>query len=155
MGHPLWALLLQKRDIEFRVTLAHAIEAEVLLDELAGVSAQLLAQSGVGKKFLDGIGKGGFVAGGDQGSALRAEQFRVATDFVGDDGQSSSHRFENDVGQAFGIGGVDGDVEGSEDGGHVLAVAEKDCGRAEARSEEHTSELQSRQYLVCRLLLEK
>src|SRR3712207_7265474 len=27
--------------------------------------------------------------------------------------------------------------------------------RAPARSEEHTSELQSRQYLVCRLLLEK
>src|SRR3712207_8921228 len=28
-------------------------------------------------------------------------------------------------------------------------------GRAAQRSEEHTSELQSRQYLVCRLLLEK
>src|SRR3712207_7093151 len=28
-------------------------------------------------------------------------------------------------------------------------------GRSERRSEEHTSELQSRQYLVCRLLLEK
>src|SRR3712207_7485286 len=28
-------------------------------------------------------------------------------------------------------------------------------GAAEGRSEEHTSELQSRQYLVCRLLLEK
>src|SRR3712207_8511333 len=28
-------------------------------------------------------------------------------------------------------------------------------GLSEARSEEHTSELQSRQYLVCRLLLEK
>src|SRR5258707_9927916 len=28
-------------------------------------------------------------------------------------------------------------------------------GHAQARSEEHTSELQSRQYLVCRLLLEK
>src|SRR3712207_8083064 len=27
--------------------------------------------------------------------------------------------------------------------------------RAQSRSEEHTSELQSRQYLVCRLLLEK
>src|SRR5258707_11827611 len=27
--------------------------------------------------------------------------------------------------------------------------------RSEVRSEEHTSELQSRQYLVCRLLLEK
>src|SRR5438445_10905247 len=29
------------------------------------------------------------------------------------------------------------------------------CARRAARSEEHTSELQSRQYLVCRLLLEK
>src|SRR3712207_6908814 len=28
-------------------------------------------------------------------------------------------------------------------------------GRAQGRSEEHTSEFQSRQYLVCRLLLEK
>src|SRR5438445_2475532 len=30
-----------------------------------------------------------------------------------------------------------------------------ECARCGARSEEHTSELQSRQYLVCRLLLEK
>src|SRR3712207_7198648 len=29
------------------------------------------------------------------------------------------------------------------------------CNHPEERSEEHTSELQSRQYLVCRLLLEK
>src|SRR3712207_7552089 len=29
------------------------------------------------------------------------------------------------------------------------------CRRGRSRSEEHTSELQSRQYLVCRLLLEK
>src|SRR3712207_8955763 len=29
------------------------------------------------------------------------------------------------------------------------------CGHNSSRSEEHTSELQSRQYLVCRLLLEK
>src|SRR3712207_7899344 len=29
------------------------------------------------------------------------------------------------------------------------------CSRPQQRSEEHTSELQSRQYLVCRLLLEK
>src|SRR3712207_7296760 len=35
----------------------------------------------------------------------------------------------------------------------VLVVAE--LGGAQPRSEEHTSELQSRQYLVCRLLLEK
>src|SRR3712207_8600954 len=32
---------------------------------------------------------------------------------------------------------------------------EKDRRESELRSEEHTSELQSRQYLVCRLLLEK
>src|SRR3712207_7843726 len=34
---------------------------------------------------------------------------------------------------------------------HVLAA----LGGQQKRSEEHTSELQSRQYLVCRLLLEK
>src|SRR3712207_6873412 len=34
-----------------------------------------------------------------------------------------------------------------------LAAAQRNI--AAARSEEHTSELQSRQYLVCRLLLEK
>src|SRR3712207_8998902 len=47
--------------------------------------------------------------------------------------------------------------------GHALATAdaiwligvEPSCGRDAVRSEEHTSELQSRQYLVCRLLLEK
>src|SRR3712207_7060480 len=33
--------------------------------------------------------------------------------------------------------------------------AETYAGRVAGRSEEHTSELQSRQYLVCRLLLEK
>src|SRR3712207_7250459 len=39
----------------------------------------------------------------------------------------------------------------------VLSVAEevKKLGVKVVRSEEHTSELQSRQYLVCRLLLEK
>src|SRR3712207_7132105 len=46
--------------------------------------------------------------------------------------------------------------------GAVLRVAEHDppaapvrVGVGVGRSEEHTSELQSRQYLVCRLLLEK
>src|SRR3712207_8321659 len=38
--------------------------------------------------------------------------------------------------------------------GPLAAVRGKDQVR-ELRSEEHTSELQSRQYLVCRLLLEK
>src|SRR2546429_3262631 len=43
-----------------------------------------------------------------------------------------------------------GDVEQAEDQRH----AQTDGG-VEARSEEHTSELQSRLHLVCRLLLEK
>src|SRR3712207_7325519 len=38
--------------------------------------------------------------------------------------------------------------------GAILAMA-SDIRLATPRSEEHTSELQSRQYLVCRLLLEK
>src|SRR3712207_7035880 len=41
---------------------------------------------------------------------------------------------------------------------HLKAAGRHNHGRAAealARSEEHTSELQSRQYLVCRLLLEK
>src|SRR3712207_9016720 len=37
----------------------------------------------------------------------------------------------------------------------VLVERELDAGWSSDRSEEHTSELQSRQYLVCRLLLEK
>src|SRR3712207_8516995 len=37
--------------------------------------------------------------------------------------------------------------------GATPAVLERDVGELGERSEEHTSELQSRQYLVCRLLL--
>src|SRR3712207_7924935 len=60
---------------------------------------------------------------------------------------------------ALGVGGVPRgrtvEIFGPEGSGkttlalHIIAEAHK------ARSEEHTSELQSRQYLVCRLLLEK
>src|SRR5947208_8401621 len=42
---------------------------------------------------------------------------------------------------------------GDEVGG--LVVVEPDAGTEELRSEEHTSELQSPDHLVCRLLLEK
>src|SRR3712207_7945369 len=38
---------------------------------------------------------------------------------------------------------------------HELQAAWGQLQRSHVRSEEHTSELQSRQYLVCRLLLEK
>src|SRR3712207_9243666 len=40
-------------------------------------------------------------------------------------------------------------------GGTYVLYAEIIGDEVEVRSEEHTSELQSRQYLVCRLLLEK
>src|SRR3712207_7485454 len=43
------------------------------------------------------------------------------------------------------------DLEGGREGPVALHVADV----VRRRSEEHTSELQSRQYLVCRLLLEK
>src|SRR3712207_7957914 len=39
--------------------------------------------------------------------------------------------------------------------GHAASVSRRSPAQARGRSEEHTSELQSRQYLVCRLLLEK
>src|SRR3712207_7621452 len=39
--------------------------------------------------------------------------------------------------------------------GDTLAAAHVGGQRGRTRSEEHTSEIQSRQYLVCRLLLEK
>src|SRR3712207_6855002 len=39
--------------------------------------------------------------------------------------------------------------------GEGLGVRHPSHGTTRSRSEEHTSELQSRQYLVCRLLLEK
>src|SRR3712207_7232774 len=70
------------------------------------------------------------------------------------------------VGQADRLGDVDG-VGVQRGGGGLelgLAVADGAAGgaggevdvlREQVRSEEHTSELQSRQYLVCRLLLEK
>src|SRR3712207_7790043 len=57
-------------------------------------------------------------------------------------------------------GGEDAAVlEHDEGEGRVLAGGGQELGRfgggLGVRSEEHTSELQSRQYLVCRLLLEK
>src|SRR3712207_7394067 len=56
--------------------------------------------------------------------------------------------------RALGALGGPLDVRVLEDEHRVLA-AELHRARDEPRSEEHTSELQSRQYLVCRLLLEK
>src|SRR3712207_7064389 len=62
------------------------------------------------------------------------------------------------VGVGFNLGNLFGG--GNAYGGRAASTIEVLMGRGPAptgayRSEEHTSELQSRQYLVCRLLLEK
>src|SRR2546425_4504368 len=52
----------------------------------------------------------------------------------------------------------DGTLRVQEPDGGAAPAQDRDqhgCGRGESRSEEHTSELQSLAYLVCRLLLEK
>src|SRR3712207_8276734 len=69
--------------------------------------------------------------------------FRSTGEVVGDE-----------LGHAPGLEGVDGrgPVRG---GGVEVHPAQASQASGQGRSEEHTSELQSRQYLVCRLLLEK
>src|SRR3712207_8135103 len=59
--------------------------------------------------------------------------------------------------QRRGAGGEPGPAHGrgSRPGGRRARQRIQDPGPRRSRSEEHTSELQSRQYLVCRLLLEK
>src|SRR3712207_7064687 len=47
------------------------------------------------------------------------------------------------------------EIKEGQDTAHAEADDMEDFQTIYARSEEHTSELQSRQYLVCRLLLEK
>src|SRR3712207_6874842 len=54
-----------------------------------------------------------------------------------------------------GRGGIDPPHEAGRVADAAEAELQRRRGGIDARSEEHTSELQSRQYLVCRLLLEK
>src|SRR5690606_40657144 len=54
----------------------------------------------------------------------------------------------------LGVGGVPFGVGGLHRGGELARLLQQ-LGLLVARSEEHTSELQSRENLVCRLLLEK
>src|SRR3712207_6952224 len=65
--------------------------------------------------------------------------------------RSHFQRYVVQVGTAEVIGPPEARAGHGDDAGKVLAAA----AHGTLRSEEHTSELQSRQYLVCRLLLEK
>src|SRR3712207_8794384 len=65
--------------------------------------------------------------------------------------------FRSDEGGPGGGAGLLGPVRRGRRGlaGHGRGLLAAAARRRHPRSEEHTSELQSRQYLVCRLLLEK
>src|SRR3712207_7113883 len=63
--------------------------------------------------------------------------------FVAPPGQVAQHQREA------------GDQAAGEPATGLVVPGEQQVQREDHRSEEHTSELQSRQYLVCRLLLEK
>src|SRR5438445_8743003 len=75
---------------------------------------------------------------------------------IGNEGPNTS-RSPGNYPESLGIGAIDqsghtATFSGSE---HFVRKLDPDKPDCVARSEEHTSELQSRQYLVCRLLLEK
>src|SRR3712207_7191530 len=74
----------------------------------------------------------------------RADTFKVLFDYLDDAYVAGNNYYNIPLNEAFVRLGVEY-TEYLADGGEALTF----------RSEEHTSELQSRQYLVCRLLLEK
>src|SRR3712207_7340585 len=73
---------------------------------------------------------------------------RVTSDILGG-------RVQHDIGAEIQRPLAVGRGEGIVDDRHGAALACDLRDGGDVRSEEHTSELQSRQYLVCRLLLEK
>src|SRR3712207_8490397 len=85
----------------------------------------------------------------------------VAPSFVGDEVEEIPLRHECEVGEprleTSEVGERGAPPRGPEPEPRCARVRQTDqsFGEAKLRSEEHTSELQSRQYLVCRLLLEK
>src|SRR3712207_8712623 len=64
-------------------------------------------------------------------------------------------RADDDAGHDDRDDAHEGDEEQPQPDEHAAERADAPGRQHAARSEEHTSELQSRQYLVCRLLLEK
>src|SRR5690625_5859464 len=71
------------------------------------------------------------------------------------DSESSESLEPDSPASAFDSTDSDGVGSGSGSGASVAVTLETDAAPTTSRSEEHTSELQSRGQLVCRLLLEK
>src|SRR3712207_8555753 len=81
--------------------------------------------------------------------------FRSLLSLLHGDQALFGHLVEGKVDRAIGDVGPFFGVPGFEFASHFVAVGRLHEAEGAKRSEEHTSELQSRQYLVCRLLLEK
>ena len=127
------ASLAEKRHVEILVLAADAIQAEVLLGELAGNLPLLGAQIGVGEKAENGRRKFTLVAGCNQRSALLIDQLGVASNVVRNHRQARGHGFEDYIRQTLGIRGENGDVRGSKNGGDIAAIAEEEDAVAEAQ----------------------
>src|SRR3712207_241138 len=137
------------RNVPLKERLEHELDGlRVEVDKDTNAAALAEARLGAGREYRHflyvtagtGIG-GGLILGG----AL----YRGATGGAGDIG----HVVVDPDGPPCGCGGY-GHVEVFSSGAGMVNRAREMLADG-ARSEEHTSELQSRQYLVCRLLLEK
>src|SRR5205809_1836875 len=70
--------------------------------------------------------------------------------------EAVEERFDaRDILRSIGPGVISGGADNDPSGIAIYSIVGATAGFAQNRSEEHTSELQSRLHLVCRLLLEK
>src|SRR3712207_2189112 len=136
----------------------HAAAMDDIADR-AGVSKPVLYQHFPGKRELylalleEHVGQLGdrvraAMAGTDDNAERVVGAVRAYFEFVDAEGEAFRLVFESDLRN-------DSDVRSIVDRGTEVCVEAIAEVIAADRSEEHTSELQSRQYLVCRLLLEK
>src|SRR3712207_8649225 len=81
--------------------------------------------------------------------------FRSVPVLVEETGLGADRRDRADGVEEVGDHDREDDQQGRDDPDPLEAAEQREVAEQGERSEEHTSELQSRQYLVCRLLLEK
>ena len=108
------------------------IKTKVLFSEAARVLALLAAEGCVRQNAADRTREFGFFAGGDQRSAIVGHDFRVSANGISDHGQGRRHRLENNVREAFGVGGEHSNIGRGEDGWNILTIAEEDDAPGEA-----------------------
>src|SRR3712207_7505524 len=94
--------------------------------------------------------------GADQYGELLKTKYGITEDIAGAD-RVQDCTIDKGAYEFNGAANIAPEMSKDKDGIDVATyyVTQNGAGVASARSEEHTSELQSRQYLVCRLLLEK